>query len=41
VGIYAGGREFVHAPGSGKRVRIARIDDPYWRRRLVEARRVE
>ncbi len=30
VGIYTGNGTFVHAPSSGKRVRSARMDDPYW-----------
>jgi cell wall-associated NlpC family hydrolase len=32
--------EFVHAPGSGGSVRIDRFDAPYWRARLVGARRL-
>jgi cell wall-associated NlpC family hydrolase len=39
VAIYLGGGEFVHAPSSGKRVRRDRLDAPYWRRHLAEARR--
>ncbi|HUO81151.1 MAG TPA: C40 family peptidase [Steroidobacteraceae bacterium] len=30
VGIYLGGGEFVHAPGSGRRVERARLDAPYF-----------
>lgn len=37
VGIYIGGGEFIHAPSSGKRVSRARLEDPYWRARLVRA----
>jgi len=40
VGIYLGRGEFVHAPSSGKRVRIDRIDSYYWRRHLSAARRL-
>ena len=32
--------EFVHAPGSGSAVRVDRFDAPYWRARLVGARRI-
>lgn len=35
VGIYIGQGEFIHAPSSGKRVSRTRLDDPYWRDRLV------
>jgi murein DD-endopeptidase len=40
AGIYVGKGHFVHAPSSGKRVRIDRLDSPYWRRHLSEIRRV-
>ena len=39
VGIYLGGGKFVHAPSSGKQVRVDRLDAPYWKRHLAEARR--
>jgi len=39
VGIYLGNNRFVHAPSSGKRVRIDSFQDPYWQRHLVDARR--
>jgi len=39
VGIYVGGREFVHAPSSGKQVRRDRLDVLYWRNHISEARR--
>lgn len=40
VGIYLGDGEFVHAPSSGGRVRVDRLDAPYWRKHLNEARRI-
>jgi cell wall-associated NlpC family hydrolase len=40
VGIYLGEGRFVHAPSSGKAVRSDRLDSPYWRKHLSEARRV-
>ena len=40
VGIYVGGGRFVHAPSSGKSVRSDRLDSPYWKKHLSEARRI-
>jgi cell wall-associated NlpC family hydrolase len=40
VAIYVGDGVFVHAPSSGKRVRSDRLDSPYWRKQLPEARRI-
>ncbi len=40
VGIYVGGRKFVHAPSSGKSVRRDSLDSPYWKKHLSEARRL-
>jgi cell wall-associated NlpC family hydrolase len=40
VGIYLGDGRFVHAPSSGKSVRTDRLDSPYWKKHLAEARRV-
>jgi len=40
VGIYVGGGKFVHAPSSGKSVRSDRLDSPYWKNHLSEARRI-
>lgn len=34
VGVYIGDGLFVHAPGSGKYVRLDSIDDKYWRTRI-------
>jgi cell wall-associated NlpC family hydrolase len=39
VAIYAGDGRFVHAPSSGKSVRTDRLDNPYWKKHLSEARR--
>ncbi|HKQ28529.1 MAG TPA: C40 family peptidase [Burkholderiales bacterium] len=41
VGIYIGDGRFVHASPSGKRVRMDRIDAPYWQQILSEARRLD
>jgi len=40
VGIYLGAGKFVHAPSSGKTVRSDRLDSPYWKKHLTEARRL-
>lgn len=40
VGLYVGSGEFVHAPSSGKRVRMQRLDDEYYRRRFRGAGRL-
>jgi len=40
VAIYVGNGEMVHAPSSGKSVRRDRLDSPYWKKHLSEARRV-
>lgn len=40
VGIYLGDGEFVHAPSSGGRVRVDRIDARYWARHFDVARRM-
>ncbi len=39
VGIYLGHNRFVHAPSSGKRVRVDTLTDSYWRQHLVDTRR--
>lgn len=39
VGIYAGDDRFVHAPQSGGHVRVARLDDDWYRQRFVGAGR--
>ncbi len=35
VGIYLGRGRFIHAPSSGKSVSVARLDNPYWKRRFI------
>ena len=39
VAIYVGEDRFVHAPSSGKRVRVDSLKNRYWRRHLSSARR--
>ena len=41
VGIYLGDGEFVHAPRPGARVRVERVDTPYWNARFNGARRLD
>jgi cell wall-associated NlpC family hydrolase len=40
VGIYVGGRAFVHAPSKGKRVERVRFDHVYWGPRVRIAGRL-
>lgn len=40
VGIYLGGDRFVHAPSSGRTVRVESMNKPYWFDRYSGARRV-
>jgi murein DD-endopeptidase len=40
VGIYTGDGRFVHAPESGKTVEMRRLDEPYYRERMVGAGRL-
>ncbi len=37
VGIYMGGRKFVHAPRTGKRVSYADMGKLYWKKRYIGA----
>ena len=39
VGISLGDDQFVHAPSSGKTVRTDSLDDPYWKKHFLGARR--
>ena len=40
VGMYLGGRRFVHAPQSGRTVSVASLDAPFYRRALLRAGRI-
>lgn len=40
VGVYLGGRRFVHAPRRGRRVGVDSLSNSYWRARLRTIRRV-
>jgi hypothetical protein len=40
VGIYAGDGEFLHAPGSGKRIESSKIDSGYFSGHFLSGRRV-
>ncbi len=40
VGIYVGEGRFVHAPNHGGRVRLDHLDDGYWSKRYLGARRI-
>ncbi len=40
VGIYIGAGRFVHAPSSGKRVRVDKLRGRYWKKHFVGARRM-
>ncbi len=40
VGMYLGERRFVHAPQSGRRVSVASLDAPFYRKALLRAGRV-
>jgi cell wall-associated NlpC family hydrolase len=39
VGIYIGRGRFVHAPSSGKSVKISTLSNSYWRKHLASTRR--
>ena len=39
VGIYLGNNKFIHAPSSGKRVKISSMLEQYWRKRFTGAGR--
>lgn len=39
VGIYAADGKFIHAPSSGKSVSLAKLDNSYWKEKLVSAGR--
>lgn len=39
VGLYLGGRRFVHAPSTGKTVTVASLDSAFYRRALIRGGR--
>jgi cell wall-associated NlpC family hydrolase len=39
VGIYVGNGRFVHAPRRGDEIRVTSLDDPYFAKKYVGARR--
>ncbi|MBW2121739.1 MAG: C40 family peptidase [Deltaproteobacteria bacterium] len=38
VGIYVGGGRFIHAPGTGKKIRFDSLSSPYFKRRYAGGR---
>lgn len=40
VGIYLGNGKFVHAPRTGRDVTVSNLDEGYWARKFMQARRV-
>jgi len=40
VGIYLGNNLFIHAPSSGKKVKINSMKEKYWRKRFISAGRI-
>ena len=40
VGIYLGNNRFVHAPSSGKKVSVAKLNSPYWSKRFIRGGRI-
>ena len=40
AGIYVGGGRFVHAPSTGGTVRLDRLDNGYWQKTYLSAKRV-
>lgn len=41
VGLYIGNNKFIHAPSSGKHVRVSSITNPYWKKHLASTRRFQ
>jgi murein DD-endopeptidase len=41
VGIYLGNDLFVHAPGSGGKVKKESLQDPHWKNSFLEVRRFD
>jgi len=40
VGIYLGNNKFIHAPSSGKRVKISSLKEKYWKKHYMGAGRI-
>ena len=40
TGLYAGGGNFIHSPGTGQRVRTESLETAYWKKSLIGARRL-
>ncbi len=40
TGMYAGGNSFIHSPKPGSRVRMEKLSQPYWQKKLIAVRRV-
>lgn len=40
VGMYVGGDSFIHAPNRRRTVSVSPLNDPYWRKAFVGARRI-
>jgi len=40
VGLVIGNEEFIHAPGTGRVVKVERFTTPYWESHFVGARRI-
>ncbi len=41
VGIYLGDQKFIHAPRTGRNIRVEDMSGPYWTARFNGARRIE
>ena len=41
TGIYTGNGMFIHSPSSGKRISESSMDEAYWKKRFITARRVK
>lgn len=39
MGLYIGGGRFIHAPRTGKTIRISKLDSAYWSRHYIGAKR--
>lgn len=41
VGMYIGNNRFIHAPRTGKNIEITSMENSYWSKRFITARRVK